>query len=85
MATKRQEALHAGGGGHDGQVADAEYGGPHDPYMHMREDGTVRPKTKGEVQDMHDQAVKDGRTQDARDLHAHLERVHGGGGTHGSY
>jgi hypothetical protein len=86
MTTKRQIAMHAGGGGHDGAVAkgDVNVHGktvlvPH-PALGMVP--VHVPLSKGEKQGLHDQAVKDGRTQDAADIHKHLEKNHGGGGSH---
>lgn len=86
MATRRQIAHHTGGGGHDGAVGRGDVN-PHSKVVGTHPDGFPihAPTTKHDVHGMHDQAVKDGRTQDAHDLHKHLEDVHGGGGFHGGY
>lgn len=81
MATRRQIAMHTGGGGHDGAVGRGQVN------VHTKVagiDGNGLPVhvalTKDETHALHDQAVKDGRTQDAADIHARLESRHGGGG-----
>lgn len=79
MATKRQKAMHTGGGGHDGAVIRGHV----NPFVTEGGDGSFRTPTKHDLQGMHDQAVKDGRTRDAHLLHKHLEDIHGGGGFHG--
>lgn len=73
--------MHTGGGGHDGAVGRGDV----NPFVKDGGDGMPVSPTKHEVHAMHDQAVKDGRTQDAADLHAHLEGRHGGGGFHAGH
>lgn len=69
MATPKQEALHAGGRVEPRATQDL-YGDPGEP---------MPEHTKGDLQDLHAGAVKDGRLHDAQHLHGVMEGRFGGG------